>query len=67
MRTRIPSNAVAAGSLMAESLNVTVREGGDEGIEGPIIMHSALLDPGRERGKYSREDMHMYSNTESTP
>ena len=46
---------------MAESLNVTVREGGDEGIEGPIIMHSALLDPGREKGKYcyGTEDMHI--------
>ena len=34
---------------MAESYRLG--EGGDEGIEGPIIMHSALLDPGREKGK----------------
>ena len=35
-------------------------EGGDEGIEGPIIMHSALLDPGGEKGEYhSTEDMHI--------
>ena len=57
---RIPAYAAAAGSLAAESPKVTVREGGDEGIEGPIIMHSALLDPGREKGEYcSTEDMHI--------
>ena len=45
-----PAYTAAAGSLAAESPKVTVREGGDEGIEGPIIMHSALLDPGGEKG-----------------
>ena len=44
---------------MAESYRLG--EGGDEGMEGPIIMHSALLDPGREKGKYcyGTEDMHI--------
>ena len=55
-----PAYTAAAGSLASESLNVTVREEGDEAIEGPIIMHSALLDPGREKGEYhSTEDMHI--------
>ena len=57
-----------AGSLAAESLNVTVREGGDEGIEGPIIMHSALLDPGRgEREVPQQRKMCIFKYTESTP